>query len=57
MYLYQDYEHYLAQQIAGKSQQDAKTYLLRTGFITRATVPAPLPKDPGHVHFLILIGG
>ena len=53
----QDYEQFLAQQIAGKSPQEAKTYLLRTGFVRRATVPATLPKDPGHIHFQLLIGG
>lgn len=53
----QDYERYLAQQIAGKSQAEARAYLLHTGVITRATVPAALPKDPGHIHFVLLIGG
>lgn len=52
-----DYEQFLAQQIAGQSPEDAHAYLLHTGFVRRATVPAALPKDPGHIHFLILIGG
>ena len=50
-------EQYLAQQLAGESQAQARASLLATGFITQASVPAgPLPKDPGHIHFAILIG-
>ncbi len=54
--LSQDYEQFLAEKIAGDTPEQAKKYLLQTGFITRATVPAPLPKDPGHITFQILIG-
>lgn len=55
--LSQDYEQFLAEKIAGDSPQEARDYLLRTGVITRANVPAPLPKDPGHIHFVLLIEG
>lgn len=51
-----DYEQFLAQQIAGDNPQDARAYLLHTGVLTKVTVPAPLPKDPGHIHFILLIG-
>ncbi len=51
-----DYEQFLAQQIAGDSPQQAQKYLLRTGFLTRATVPDKLPPDPAHIHFQVLIG-
>lgn len=51
-----DYEHFLAQQIAGDSPQQAQKYLLQTGFLTRATVPDKLPPDPAHIHFQMLIG-
>jgi Baseplate J-like protein len=55
--LSQDYQQLLAQQLAGDNQAQAREYLLATGFITRATVPAvPLPKDPAHIHFETLIG-
>jgi hypothetical protein len=46
----------LAEQIAGDSPQQAQHSLLHTGFITRASVPGQLPKDPGQIHFEILIG-
>jgi hypothetical protein len=55
--LSKDYTQFLAQQLAGDSQAQASVYLLATGFITRATVPAgSLPKDPAHIHFETLIG-
>ena len=54
--LSQDYKQFLAERIAGDSPQDAKAYLLRTGFIIQATIPGQLPKDPGHIHFQILVG-
>jgi hypothetical protein len=55
--LSEDYQQFLAEQLAGDSQEQAQAYLLATGFITRATVPAgKLPKDPGHIHFETLIG-
>lgn len=54
--LSQDYKQFLAEKVAGDSPQDARAYLLRTGVIIRASVPAPLPKDPGHIHFLLLMG-
>ncbi|HZS78231.1 MAG TPA: baseplate J/gp47 family protein [Ktedonobacteraceae bacterium] len=54
--LSQDYEEFLAQKIAGKTPEQAKKYLLSTGFIKDATIPASLPEDPGHIHFEILIG-
>ena len=52
----EDYEQFLAQQIAGDSPRQAQAYLLQTGLITRATVPYPLPKDPQHIKFLVLFG-
>ncbi len=55
-YLSQDYEQFLAQQIAGDTPEQAKKYLLQTGFITQATVTKTLPKDPDHIHFLVLVG-
>ena len=54
--LSQDYEQFLAEQIAGDSPQQAKKYLLQTGFLTRATVPEKLPQDPAHIHFQVFIG-
>ncbi|MGH2495090.1 MAG: baseplate J/gp47 family protein [Ktedonobacteraceae bacterium] len=51
-----DYEQFLAQQIAGDSPQQARKYLLETGFLTRAMVPDKLPPDPAHIHFQMLIG-
>lgn len=48
----------LAQQITGDDRQEAAHYLLQTGVITRASIPAAtLPGDPGHIHFLILLIG
>jgi baseplate J-like protein len=52
----QDYEQFLAEQIAGDSPQQAQKYLLQTGFLTRATVPEKLPPDPAHIHFQVYIG-
>src|SRR5436305_2984465 len=37
-HLSQDYKQFLAQQIAGDTPEQAKSYLLQTGFITQATV-------------------
>lgn len=54
--LSQDYEQFLAQKIAGDSPQQARKYLLQTGFLTRATVPDKLPQDPAHIHFQVFIG-
>lgn len=54
--LSQDYEQFLAEQIAGDSPQQARKYLLHTGFLTRATVPDKLPQDPAHIHFQVFIG-
>ena len=54
--LSQDYEQFLAEQIAGDSPQQARKYLLQTGFLTRATVPGKLPPDPAHIHFQVFIG-
>jgi hypothetical protein len=51
-----DDEQVLAQQIAGETPQQARTYLLGTGFFTNAIVPATLPKDPDHIHFATMIG-
>jgi hypothetical protein len=53
--LSQDYEQFLAEQIAGDSPQQARKYLLQTGLLTRATVPQKLPPDPAHIHFQIFI--
>ena len=55
-HLSQDYEQFLAQQIAGDTPEQARTYLLQTGFITQATVTQNLPKDPDHIRFLVLVG-
>jgi len=55
-HLSQDYEQFLAQQIAGDTPEQARSYLLQTGFITQATVTQNLPKDPDHIHFLVLVG-
>jgi hypothetical protein len=54
--LSQGYEGYLAQQIAGDTPNQARAYLLKTGFITQAAIPQTLPKDPYHIHFLQVIG-
>jgi len=54
--LSQDYEQFLAQEIAGDTPAQAKAYLLQTGFVSQATVPQSLPEDPGHIHFQLLIG-
>lgn len=54
--LSQDYEQFLAERIAGDNPQQAQQYLLHTGFLTHATIPQPLPKDPEHIHFQVLIG-
>lgn len=51
-----DYKQFLAQQIAGDNPQQAKKYLLQTGFLTQALVPEQLPRDPAHIHFKVLIG-
>ena len=50
-----DYQDFLAEQVAGETPGQAQKYLLGTGFITKASIPAQLPKDPGHIHFLMLI--
>ena len=52
-----DEEQRLAQHIAGDSPQQARTYLLHTGLIVRASVSGPLPKDPAHIHFVELVEG
>jgi hypothetical protein len=54
--LSQDYEQFLAQQVAGDNPQQARKYLLHTGFLSRATVPDTLPQDPAHIHFQVFIG-
>lgn len=54
--LSQDYEQFLAQQIAGDSPQQARKYLLQTGFLIHVTVPDKLPQDPAHIHFQVFIG-
>jgi hypothetical protein len=54
--LSQDYEQFLAEQIAGDSPQQAQKYLLQTGLLTRAMVSQKLPQDPAHIHFQVLIG-
>ncbi len=54
--LTEEEEQALAEQIAGDSPQQAQRSLLHTGFITRASLPRQLPKDPGQIHFVILIG-
>jgi hypothetical protein len=54
--LSQDYEQFLAEQVAGHTPTQARKYLLQTGWLTRATVPEPLPPDPAHIHFQVLIG-
>jgi hypothetical protein len=54
--LSQDEEQFLAEQIAGETPQQAMKYLLETGFLTRATVPGKLPRDPAHIHFQVFIG-
>jgi hypothetical protein len=51
-----DYEQFLAERIAGDSPQQARKYLLHTGFLTRAIVPDTLPRDPAHIHFQVFIG-
>ena len=51
-----DYQEMLAEHIAGDTPAQAQKYLLATGVITKASVPAQLPKDPGHIHFLTLVG-
>jgi len=53
--LSQDYEQFLAGQIAGDSPQQARKYLLHTGLLSDATVPDTLPPDPAHIHFQVLI--
>lgn len=54
-HLSQDEEQLFAQQVAGDTPAQAKAYLLQTGVMTRVTVPQRLPKDPGHIRFLVLI--
>jgi hypothetical protein len=55
--LSQDDEQVLAEKLAGDSQAQARAYLLATGFITQAIIPAgSLPRDPAHIHFATLIG-
>jgi Baseplate J-like protein len=54
--LSQDYEQFLAERIAGDSPQQAKKYLLQTGFLIHATVLEQLPLDPAHIHFQVFIG-
>jgi hypothetical protein len=53
--LSQDYEQFLAEKIAGDSPEQARKYLLQTGFLTHATVPEKLPLDPAHIHFQVYI--
>ncbi len=53
--LSQDYERYLAERIAGDSPQQAKAYLLKTGFITHVTITQDLPKDPDYIHFQVVV--
>jgi hypothetical protein len=54
--LSRDYEQFLAERIAGDSPQQAKKYLLQTGFLIHATVQEQLPLDPAHIHFQVFIG-
>jgi len=54
--LSEDEEQFLAQKIAGETPEQAKHYLLSTGCIVDARIPAQLPADPGHIHFETLIG-
>jgi hypothetical protein len=51
-----DYQDFLAEQVAGKTPGQAQKYLLGTGVIMQANIPAQLPKNPEHIHFLTLIG-
>lgn len=51
----QGYQQFLAEQIAGESPQEARSYLLRTGVIRQATIRQTLPKDPAHIHFLVVV--
>ncbi len=53
--LSQDYERYLAERIAGDNPEQAKAYLLKTGFITHVTITQDLPKDPDYIHFQVVV--
>jgi hypothetical protein len=50
-----EYEQYLAQQIAGDTPAQARTYLLSTGVISQANVPSTLPVSM-YIQFVVLVG-
>jgi hypothetical protein len=51
----QDYQQLLAEGIQGESPARAKAYLLKTGVISYASIPAPLPSAE-YITFLVLVG-
>jgi hypothetical protein len=51
-----DYEQVLAEHIAGDSPAKAQAYLLKTGVISYATIPSPLPPDAMYINFVVLVG-
>jgi hypothetical protein len=51
----QDYQQYLAQEIAGDSPAKAKAYLLKTGVISYASIQSILPPAT-YINFLVLVG-
>lgn len=51
----QDYEQLLAQGIQGESPAKANAYLLKTGVISYASIPATLPSAE-YITFLVLVG-
>jgi Baseplate J-like protein len=52
----EDYEQFLAEQVAGHTPAQARKYLLQVGVFTRVMVSEQLPPDPAHIRFQVMIG-
>lgn len=50
----QDYQDFLAEYIQGESPSQARSYLLRTGVISYASIPAQLPAAM-YINFVVLV--
>lgn len=50
----QDYQDFLAEHIQGESPAQARSYLLRTGVISYASIPAKLPAAM-YINFVVLL--
>ena len=50
-----DYQDFLAEHIQGESPAQARSFLLRTGVICYASIPAKLPAAM-YINFVVLVG-